>query len=237
MKFKEIKISFPWDLPEKLSGPAVMFDVNAASHNIAYLITKVKELYVVTHKNVHFALKEIPDAVLIGESDDPTLQNIFVSTNSASNVIHAEVKDKKVILITFNGTQTLNELWDKGARPVITGHFVNLHTVTNWLFNQQFPNNALTLIPSGGREKLYSTCHNLLEDLLCAEATKDLLCGKTPDFEKIFAASRKYIYDHNPQPWPTKEKDLALIFTAKDRYPVVPVCEMQRNGIIRIRRA
>ena len=231
----QIVISFPWDLPQRVSGPAVMFDVNAASHNIAYLLTVAKELFVVHKENVYQALKSNPDAVLIGESDDQNLQKRFFVSNHASAIHRADLKGKKVILITNNGTHTLNELWVKGAIPIIAGHYVNLRTVTNWVLKNFRYAPQITFVPAGGREVVYAKNHNLLEDLLCAQAMEKLLRGKEPDLKADFKKARKYIDETNPQYWPTKEEDLDLIFSEKDLYSVVPACVKDKNGILRIK--
>lgn len=230
----EITISYPWELPNKIRGPAVMFDVVAASHNISYLVRNVDALYVVTQDTVHFALEELPHAVLVGESDDPALQDKFVASNSASIIAHTDLKGKKVILLTYNGTYTLHEIWDKGARPVIIADYANLHTVVKWLQMQEGDTESITLVPSGGREKEHSSHPNLLEDLLCAKAAEELLQGKTANLQKDFAKSRNFINQNYPQYWPTKDADLDLIFTAFDIYPVVPACEKLQNGLLKV---
>lgn len=230
----KIRISFPWDLPNRIHGPAVMFDVNAASHNIAYLTTVVKELFVATKDNIRRALDLIPDAVLVGESDDPDLQDKFLVSNHASNINRADLKNKKVILITNNGTHTLNELWQKGAGPIVAAHYANLQTAVYWILSNFINSPVITLVPAGGREAIYAKNHNLLEDLLCAQAMEKLLRGKKPDLKTDFARARKYIDEHNPQYWPTKEDDLKLIFTKKDLYKVVTVCVKDKNGLLKI---
>ncbi|OGG17616.1 hypothetical protein A3D78_05175 [Candidatus Gottesmanbacteria bacterium RIFCSPHIGHO2_02_FULL_39_14] len=232
---RKITISFPWDLPDKINGPAVMFDVNAASHNIAYLVKIALELLVVDKKNVHQALKAIPEAVLAGESDDPLLQKRFFVSNSASLVNKADLHKKKVILITNNGTHTINELWEKGADPILVAGYANLQTVANWLLRNYLDTPMITLVPSGGREERYAQNRNLLEDLLCAQALEKLLREKKPDLKADFSKARKFIKDHNPQYWPTKEADLALIFTEKDLYQVVPICIKHKNGFLQIK--
>jgi len=231
----KITISYPWDLGEKISGPAVMFDVNAASHNIAYLTTITEALYVVDKYNVWKALGIIPDAVLVGESSDRTLQEKFHTSNNASEVKKAELKGKKVILITNNGTHTLNELWEKGADPIIVCDYANLHTVSEWILKNCKREESITLVPAGGREEQYAKDPDLLEDLLCAQALEKLLRGGKPDFKSIFTKSREYIDATNPQYWPTKEDDLDLIFTEKDLYKVVPICVRDKNRFLEIR--
>lgn len=229
----KIAISFPWDLPEKFSGPTVMFDVNSASHNIAYL-SAICELYVVSKDNVWKALDIIKDAVLVGESDDPELKKKFYARNSASEIIKADLKNQKVILITNNGTKTINEIWDKGASPIIACDYANLHTVANWLIENYMGAAEITLVPAGGREAIYSPDPNLLEDLICAQAMADLLKGKVPDLKSGFDRSIKYIHKTNPISSPSGA-DLQELFTTKDKFRTVPVCFMHKNGILEIR--
>ncbi len=229
-----VNIFFPWQLPAVLNGPAVMFDVVAASHNIAYLVSGASELYVATRTNVHFALNEVPDALLIGECEDSSLQGRFASGNDASSVVNVDVRGKKIILITINGTHTLDEIWDKGAEPLITVDYANIHSVAEWLLKERPNVEAITLVPSGGREKVFSSNPDLLEDLLCAESMRCLLRGEEPDFKNNFVLSKRFIDQCYPQHWPTKQADLDLIFTDCDLYPVVPICEKSTAGLMRI---
>lgn len=230
----KINVSFPWELPNNIHGPAVVFDVVAASHNIANLVSRADQLYVVTKDTVHYALHEIPDAVLVGESDDLTLREKFVASNSVSSIAQTDVKAKKVILITNNGTHTLAELWDKGARPLVVASYANLDSTVNWLLDKESNAESITLVPSGGREQIFASSPNLLEDLLCAKAAEDLLRGRVPNFEQDFLTAREFIDQHYPQSWPTKEEDLTLIFSSSEIYPVVPLCEKLPNGLLKV---
>jgi phosphosulfolactate phosphohydrolase-like enzyme len=227
----KIDISFPWDLPDRLTGPAVMLDVISASFNIVYLVGHAKELYVTTHANVYAALENVPDAVLIGESDDPVLKKKFIATNSAAMIVQTPVEGKKVIFISFNGTQTIGELLDKGAKPVIVANYANMHAVAKWLLSQHQLSDSITLVPSGGREEIFAANHNLDEDLLAALALEELLRGNEPDFETYFKKSRQSLLRNYPidkQP----SKSLPFVFTASDTYPVIPICEKLPNGLL-----
>jgi phosphosulfolactate phosphohydrolase-like enzyme len=227
-----ITVSFPWDLPEKITGPAVVIDVNCASHNIAYLLTKSAELYLVTQENANFALSEIPDALFIGESDDQRLSKKFFSNNDAVSVVKVNTKDKKVILLTFNGTQTIKKALDKGSDPVIAASYPNLHATVSFLKKNNFP--EITLVPAGGREKMYAPDHNLLEDLLCAEMMKTFLSGGVPDFEEVFRRSKEYIINNSRDINFSYDERFKLIFTYHDTYPVIPVCRKFPNGLIEV---
>jgi phosphosulfolactate phosphohydrolase-like enzyme len=232
MKKVDIHVAFPWELPDKMTGPGVVIDVNCASHNIAYLLTQTEKLYLATQNNADFALSEIPESVIIGESDDINIQKKFISDNDAVSIVNTNVNNKKVILLTFNGTQTIYEALEKGANPVIAASYPNLHIVCNWLIEQNFP--EITLIPAGGREKMYSPNHNLLEDLLCAESMKSYLTGKKPDFEDVFSKSQEFIKLNSRDNNFNYDKRFKLIFTPTDSYPVIPICRKLPNGLIKV---
>lgn len=229
-----IRISFPWDLPERVEGPAVIFDVNAASRNIASLAQRAESLYVADTRTVFRALKSIPEAIFLGESEDPRIaKRLLKNNNSASWISEAPAEGKKVILITNNGTQAIHEVWNKGGRPVAIGSYPNLDTVIRWLLIEYRETPVITLVPAGGREKIYKHNRNLLEDLLCARAAAKLLRGESVDREDDYRRAREYMEKHYPSP--PKEEDLQLIFPPKDTIPVVPVCEEVEKGLIKIR--
>jgi phosphosulfolactate phosphohydrolase-like enzyme len=233
----EIQISFPWEISGSITGVAVVIDVNSASHNISYLLSNASELYVASKENVHLALQEIPDAVLMGESDDISLRDKFISDNDAVSVVNTKVKGKKVILLSYNGTQTLNEVWTKGARPVVSASYPNFHSTIKWLMDRDNSINKIYLVPSGGRENLYSENRNLLEDLLCAQAFKSQLQGIQPDFYSLFSKSILFLNEvtqNNPN---KQEEKYKLIFASKDSYNVVPICQKLQNGLLRVTNA
>ncbi|OGG09613.1 hypothetical protein A2154_03090 [Candidatus Gottesmanbacteria bacterium RBG_16_43_7] len=228
-----INICFPWDLPFKLTGPVVMFDILAASFNIIYLSGITSELWVVSNDTVHMALEKINDAVLVGESTDPRLHQKFSVTNNPVDIVNANLKSKKVILITNNGTQTLGELWTKGARPVIIGHYVNSNAVIKYLRNNYAESAGISLVPSGGREEVFHADPNLKEDLYCAQAYADLLAGNNPDYNSLFEKSREsFAIQYPPTSQPTPAQ-LSLIFQIA-KYDTVPICRKESSGILQV---
>lgn len=229
----EINIFYPWDLPEKLSGPAVVFDVYAASRNIIDLLGRADELYVATGANALTALAEIPGSILIGETDNPEIEKRFhMASNHPLKVAQCDVTGKKVILLTNNGTHTIHEASQKGALPVIAASYPNLHTAVGFLLDHYSDTKTITLIPAGGREEEYKDDPNVLEDLLCAQAMKKLLEGKIPDFQKDFKILHEYM-DKRYIPKPTSE-DYRITLTDKDYFPRVPVCRPLSGGIMRV---
>jgi phosphosulfolactate phosphohydrolase-like enzyme len=234
----KINISFPWDLSERLTGPAVMFDIISASFNIIYLTLNTKELYVVTKENVIQALEILPDAALIGEVDDPILKEIlknkFIASNSPTVITQTYLQDRRIILITNNGTHTLNELSQKGANPIIIGHYANIHTVAEMLIKKTNQSQIITLIPSGGREQTYADDPNLQEDLFCAEAMRDILTAHQPDFDKLYRKSKSSLKKQYKLSGIPRQSTLDIIFGSLDKYPIIPFCLKQPNGLLKI---
>lgn len=230
---QSIEINFPWELPKRISGPAVMFDVVAASRNIIHAVRDAKAVNLATGDSVFDVLRKRPEAVLLGESPDPRLKDKFAATNSASAIAKADISGKKVIILTNNGTHTVSELVEKGAAPVAVGHYANMEALVNWIRKNNFP--RLTLVPSGGREPVFADNPNLTEDRLCAEAVRDMLLGRKVDFDKQFADSLTAMREEYPE-LPI-ENDLNLIFTIQNQYTVIPVVSVTADGLLAVENA
>ena len=230
---KESVILWPWEIKSPIEGPAVMFDVLAASHNIIHLAQIAKRLFTVTKKKVLEALDRYPDAVLIGETDNPQLyaqlKEKFISSNQPSTVLRADVANKDVVLITNNGTHTLSELIEHQANPVIVGHWINIDAVVAYLRNQK--GDRIHLVPSGGREKIFENVGGkLMEDWYCAQAMKDLIIGTSRDYKNDFRASREFIHTIAPQ-----DEDELLLILRVNTTNVVPLCYPISSGIIEVK--
>lgn len=230
-KPKESVILWPWEIKGPIKGPAVMFDVLAASHNIIHLAQKSRRLFTVTKDSVLDALTRYPDAVLMGEVEDPDLRKKlpFISSNRPSSVLRADVADREVILITNNGTHTLSELIDHGASPVIVGHWINIDAVVAYLRRQK--GHSIHLVPSGGRDKIFEKIGGkLMEDWYCAEAAKFFLEGKPYDVAQAFEKSRAFLHGVAPQ----DEGGLSYVL-AVNTTNVVPICYPTSSGIIEVK--
>jgi hypothetical protein len=234
----EIAILWPWEIKTRLNGPAVMFDVVAASYNIIDLLGREEppeHLYLTTKDGVLSALAQFPLAKLLGEIDDPILyqrlKDKFVSSNSPEEIKKTSVAGNDAILITNNGTHTLVELIGHGASPVYVGHFVNIRALVSHLKNFH-EHEQITLVPSGGREKIFEKNPNLGEDLVAAEACRDLLSGSERSLSDDVMLARESIA-RDYEGYLPKPKTLDLVFQLQD-YSVVPQCTKVGEGIIRV---
>lgn len=230
---KDIKIMWPWEIKSPIEGPAVMFDVLAASHNIIHLSQKARRLFTVTKNGALEALGRFPDAVLIGETDNSQLyeklQSKFISSNQPSSVLAVDVSGRDVILITNNGTHTIVELIDKGANPVIVGHWINIDAVTEYIRISN--SKRIYLVPSGGREKIFEHIGGkLMEDWYCAEAMRGRINGQSRNYENDFIKSREFIHSVAPQ-----DEDELLLILRLNSTTVVPLCYPISFGIIEVK--
>lgn len=238
----KIQIRWPWSIEahERIDGPAVILDVNAASTNIAAILGSADEFYVTNRDGLHTVLEKMPDAILVGESKDPEIAKKFQVSNNASHIDQA-VRDgiftgRRIVLLTTNGTYVLCRLIEHGATPVLSVSYVNLFTVSSWLASNGY-DSGIMLVPAGGQEIEFENDRELVEDKICAEALAAVLRGEQMNREVFFAASRAGIdrqYVKYEGLWPTKQADLDLIFSPRDRYPVVPLCRKTTDGLIRV---
>ncbi len=239
MSVVQSAIYWPWELKERtiqLTGPAVVFDVMAATYNMIFIVQRAKELYVTTKTGVKAAIKSLPDAVLIGEVDDPVLydelKDVFISSNSPASIQKADVANKRVILISNNGTHAASEVLDAGASSVRVGHYANFFAVVDQL---RLDGREVTLVPSGGSEAIFAANPKLIEDSLCARSMQRALKGERidlpSDFERIRREMNLYYGSHMPT-----SADMDVVFQ-ENTFSIVPWCERVDEALIRVQRA
>jgi phosphosulfolactate phosphohydrolase-like enzyme len=235
-----IGLCWPWNIPEekfRFKGPAVVFDINAATYNIASLVGRAKELFLSTKAGVVAALDRLPHAVLIGEVDDPILKEklkgVFVSSNNPISIDGVDIRGKQVILITNNGTETISEVLAAGAHPVYSGHYANFSSIVYHLRSKGA--SRVALVPSGGREAIYEGRRKLVEDLLCAQAMQRALGGLEVSPNDDFPLLREQIFGGF-----YSERNRIQVINHElqmDIFDVVPICERVDEALIRVAQA
>lgn len=223
----KIQIYWPWELPEVINGIAVIIDVNAATTNISMLLArKAKELFIVNENNVARLKEKHPGCLVIGESN--TLPNGFFDANNCTNIIaKLPIESKTVLYMSNNGSRTIELTFMKNAKQVVTCSFTNIHIVTNWLHKQQAE--VIYLIPAGDKQ---FKDPKVLEDKVCTDAIDAILKGKSLKWENIFSEAKEYISTHYAD---FSEEETAIQF-AVDKYPVLPLCIRDGEGLIRIKK-
>lgn len=126
----KVDILWPWELPEKIDGTAIVIDILAATSNISWFLThEVRKLVIVNSSNVDKARGKYKDALIIGESDDPRFRNYFFSSNSPAEIEKVDVKDKVILYMSNNGSKVIEEAINRQAQKVLTVSFNNIEAV------------------------------------------------------------------------------------------------------------
>ena len=223
---KKIKIIWPWDLPETLEGIFVVADVYMATTGIAYFLSQgVGELLIVNKDSVREVKSQYKNALVIGESPDLP-DDFFDADNYPWEILGVEVKDRTVIYMTNNGTNTLERVFRMGAKEVTSVSFSNFSRVGEWLCSKN--DQVINLIPAGdgtipGRKAF--------EDLACLESLRDFLYKKEVDWKDLFKKVDEYVREK----YSSKDFDTDLkMILDRDSLPVLPVFKKEREGLIRV---
>ena len=170
----EIQIKSLVDGAKEAEGVAVIIDVLRASSTITTILAKGAE-FVIPLEKIKDALdmiKKNPDYTLA--SDKRQLRDMGYYDNSPTKLSEMNLKGKKFILLTTNGTRCIVNT--KKADEVIVGSFVNVSAIINYLKKK---NELVTLVPVG------KIGEKSVEDESCAEYIKNRLEGRETDIEKI----------------------------------------------------
>jgi phosphosulfolactate phosphohydrolase-like enzyme len=229
-----IRINWPWDAPEKIEGIAVVFDVYAATTNIASLVyRKTRDLIIAGEKNVLRARELYRDALLIGETENSVIGGMLDSRNMPADVACLVVTGKRVILMTNNGTRVIEQALQAGARMVLTASFANIGSTARYL--SRLKNETVLFIPAGERTLPdMMPDFKAMEDYYCAEALQDILTNNMMNTGTyIMQNTRSFIQTHYPpSQQTTQDIDIALSI---DTCPLVVCCTVEEDGFIHSR--
>jgi 2-phosphosulfolactate phosphatase len=158
-------------------GLAVVIDVFRAFSAACYVMSNHAERIIpVDDLKVAYELKEKnPAFVLMGERDNRKPQG-FDYGNSPAEVKDLNLMGKTIVHTTSAGTQGIYNACH--ADEVITGSFVNIHAIIDFIKARK--TNLLSLVCMGYKAK-YPT----EEDTLCAEYIKNTLLGEPVDYNKM----------------------------------------------------
>ncbi len=167
----DIRIVEPFAKNTKIEGLAVAIDVLRAFSTAVYLFERgLKEIIVAQNFEHARKLKPFfPTSLLMGEQDGEVPAD-FDLGNSPWQAQFADVKDKQAIFSTTAGTRGLLKALEQGARPVLTGSFVNMSATLRHI--RQLKPAIITLVPCGNGGSLQA-----LEDAEYAAHLRDMLLG------------------------------------------------------------
>lgn len=158
-------------------GLTVIIDVFRAFTVAPYLFKQHASCVIPVSKvKTAFDLKTgHPDYILIGERNEDKVPG-FDFGNSPSAVSTFDFTGKTVVHTTSSGTQGIINAVN--ADQIITGSFVNVHSIVRYI-QQQNPA-EVSLVCMG-----YACEYETEEDTFCAEYIKGCLEGMCPDFEEM----------------------------------------------------
>jgi 2-phosphosulfolactate phosphatase len=141
-----------------------------AMHNHAQTIIPIDDI-----DKAYALKKEYPGYILMGERNDKIPEG-FEYGNSPAHIEHVDFTGKTIVHTTSAGTQGIYNATEAGE--IITGSFVNIHAIIQYIKKQQ-PEN-LSLVCMG-----YATKYPTLEDTFCAEYIYNALKNKHTDYKAM----------------------------------------------------
>jgi len=213
-----------WELPPKLTGAAAVVDVNAASTNMATLLSRgVSRLFLVTDETVHEMKRQYPDALVIGESLKLP-KNFFVSSNWPSEIAKVDVKGRTVLFMTANGTRVAQEAIAKGADPVFAVGFMNFRRAAAWVKERKIQ--SLSILAAG---EISFEDRRVAEDRMCAELLQKLLKGEVFGYRTALMDVKEFMLEHY--------RGFSIPYNRHivfQENPVIPLCKQLRPGVIEV---
>jgi len=220
---------WPWELPPKLAGTAVVADVWAATTNIAHFISRgTARLLVVNSTSVREVKKRFPGALTIGESLDLP-KDFFDVSHIPPASINADVAGRIVIYMSNNGTRVIGDVFTKGATDIVCITFSNLPSVVTWLMNTR--EKSISVALSG---EITFEDKKSMEDLYCAQALRDMLADPKADISRYIEQAQEFMVPHYKGINVKRDFKVAL---TPGLYPVVPLCTKLEDGLIEVKAA
>ena len=162
---------------QKARGLTVIIDVFRAFSTACYIYQNEAQLIIpVADLNLAYRLKENNSEItLVGERSGKIKEG-FDYSNSPSKIKNICFKNKVVVLTTSSGTKGIIQA-DK-ANEIITGSFVNLSAIINYIKTRNPDHVSLVCMGRGGKRRAE-------EDIQCAKAIKKLLEGNSYNFKTL----------------------------------------------------
>ena len=219
------------NLYEVNNSIVVIIDVLRATSTIAtVLYNGAKCIIPVDSVSRCIELGKQIQGITAGERDGKIAEGLQHG-NSPFEYPRSFIAGKTLVLTTTNGTRLLHMALDRGAKQIITGSFVNLQAVCEYLLAQNLP---VILGCAAWKDRVN------IEDMLLAGAIIqqvkdhfDINCDSSQVATTLYATAKKDLYGFMQQKQASHfirlsnyglEKDLRYCFTP-DTAPVLPFYE------------
>ena len=209
---------------KKAKGLTVIIDVFRAFSTACYAFGNgIQRIYPVGELEIAYKMKEQnPEFILVGERNEQKPEG-FDFGNSPSQLLESNLLGKTMVHTTSSGTQGIANA--TGANEIITGSFVNVGAIVDYIRKQNPA--KVSLVCMG-----YSCQYPTDEDTLLAVYIKNELEGVANDFqamvEQLRSGDGARFFSPEKQEWaPAADFDLCL---SLNRFDFVLKVEAE-NGV------
>lgn len=142
-----IDIKWSWQLKRQISGVCVVLDINAATTNLALILSKgVNKLIIANEKNVFSLKKKYKDAFVIGESN--TLpEELFNCSNLPSDIVKQKLAQRGVLYMSNNGSKVIEKNFRLGCKKIVNSFYCPYMKNIQKNLEIEFSLNRYSLIP------------------------------------------------------------------------------------------
>ena len=210
--------------PRELSGTIMVIDAQAATANMAILLSKnPSRIIVVNEKNLGLARTVHPSGILIGESNTlPT--NAFAWDNHQDSMYKSNVKGKTLLYMSINGTKLVDfALARLKQGEVITGSLLNAQAIANYGKEKGLP---ITMLMSGDQGE------EVAEDKICADVIEHQIHGTIFDWNALKKEIVMFFKNHYRR---EVDVDIPYLTDHLNSLAIVPRCMVNEEGFIEVR--
>lgn len=216
--FHELKKS-----PRELSGAVIAVDAQAATANMAILLSKKpNRLIVVNEQNLDRARRTYQSGILIGESN--TLpESAFVWNNYQKSMHESNPTGKILLWMSINGSRVMEfAIAHSKSGEVLAGSFANAQAIADYCKGKYLP---MTIIMAGDQGV------EVDEDRICADVidhyTHETPFDWKPLKEEIITAFRTHYAQE-------VSVDIPYLVDHLNEFSIVPRCLINTDGFIEV---
>lgn len=210
--------------PRELNGTVVVIDAQAATANMAILLSKKpRRIIVVNEENLGRARQTYPDGLLIGESN-ALPESAFTWDNHQQSMYESSPKGRDLLWMSINGSRLIEfALAHTKEANILAGSFINARAIADYSKEKHLP---VTIIMAGDQGV------EVVEDRISADVIEHYI-DKTPfDWESLKKKITNAFRTHYAQ---EVLVDIPFLVDHLNEFSIVPKCVINPDGFIEIR--
>lgn len=210
--------------PREFSGTVIVVDAQAATANMAILLSKKpNRIIVVNEQNLDRARQAYPGAILIGESNSLP-QSTFVWDNHQQSMYEGDAAGRDILWMSVNGSRLMEFAiaYTKDGE-VLSGSFMNTQAIAKHCKSKQSP---ITIIMAGDQGE------EVVEDRICADVIKHYIDDAPFDWKPL---KREIITAFKTHYEPEVLVDIPYLVDHLNEFSVIPRCFINGEGFIEVK--